>query len=137
MEAVNTKELKPKAARELAGKLQARCYQLENALDDLMRAVEIAQYTKQYTATEVFVREAEDLLKDRITLPDVNPGDTKFTIVESTEEGLEKALDIYNEDPTIEKRKHGDIIGTVDQDGKSHVDIKREKKRGNIHDAKA
>lgn len=137
MEAVDTKELKPKAARELAGKLQARCFQLENALDDLMRAVEIAQYTKQYTATEVFVRAAEDMLADRITIPEITQGGTKFTIVESTEEGLEKAMDIYNEDPTIEKRKHGDIIGTVDQEGNSHVDIQNSKKRGNIHDAKA
>ena len=137
MEAVNTKELKPKAARELAHKLQSRCFHLENALDDLMRAVEIAQYTKQYTATEVFVRCAEELLQDRITLPEAEQGDQKFTIVESSEEGLEKAMDIYNEDPTIEKRKHEKIIGTVDQDGTSHHDKKLAKKRGNIHNAKA
>lgn len=119
MEAVNTKELKPKAARELAGKLQARCFQLENALDDLMRAVEIAQYTKQYTATEVFVRAAEDLLQDRITIPEIEQGDRKFTIVETTEENLEKALDIYKDDPTINKRKHGAIDGIVKTDAKA------------------
>ena len=131
MEAVNTKELKPKAARELADKLQSRCFHLENALDDLMRAVEIAQYTKQYTATEVFVRCAEELLQDRITIPEIKHGDNKFTIVETTEEGLQKGLDILNEDPTIEKMKHGPIDGIVDQAGATH----KPKKRGNIHGA--
>ena len=118
MEAVNTKELKPKAARELAQKLQSRCFHLENALDDLMRAVEIAQYTKQYTATEVFVRCAEELLQDRITIPEVDQGDRKFTIVETTEENLEKALDIYKEDPKIAKRKHGQVDGIVKTNAK-------------------
>jgi hypothetical protein len=135
MEFQNPKDLKPKAARQLALDLQIRMLKLENCLDDLMRSVEIAQYTKQYTATEVFVRDAEELLKERLVLPEIEQGNTKFTIVESTEEGLEKALDIYNEDPTIEKRKHEKIIGTVDQDGVSHHDKKLAKKRGNIHNA--
>ena len=65
MEFKNPKDLKPKKARELALELQVRMIDLENTLDDLMRAVEIAQYTKQYNVTEVFVRQAEDLLKAR------------------------------------------------------------------------
>jgi hypothetical protein len=82
MEFVNPKDLKPKAARELALELQVRMLKLENTLDDLMRSVEIAQYTKQYTVTEVFVRDAEELLRDRITMPEIEQGDFKFTIVE-------------------------------------------------------
>ena len=82
MEFQNPKDLKPKAARQLALDLQIRMLKLENTLDDLMRSVEIAQYTKQYTVTEVFVRDAEELLKDRITLPEIEQGNTKFKIIE-------------------------------------------------------
>lgn len=78
----NPADLKPKAARQLALDLQIRMLKLENTLDDLMRSVEIAQYTKQYTVTEVFIRDAEELLKDRIVLPELNTGDTKFKIIE-------------------------------------------------------
>lgn len=119
MEFKNPKDLKPKEARQLALDLQIRMLDVENALDDLMRAVEIAQYTKQYTATEVFVRQAEDLLKERLTIPEIKQGDTKFTIVETTDENLEKALDIYKEDPTIAKRKHGQVDGIVKTDAKT------------------
>jgi len=133
MEFQNPKDLKPKAARQLALDLQVRMLDLENCLDDLMRAVEIAQYTKQYNVTEVFVRDAEALLKDRIVVPEHDQSNNKFTIVEASEEGLEKGLEIYNEDPTIEKRKHGSITATVDQTGAVH----KPKKRGNIHDTDA
>jgi hypothetical protein len=129
MEFQNPKDLKPKAARQLALDLQIRMLDLENCLDDLMRAVEIAQYTKQFNVTEVFIRDAEALLKDRIVVPEHDQSNNKFTIVEASEEGLEKGLDILNQDPTIEKRKHGAITGIVDQDGSTH----EHKKRGNIH----
>lgn len=82
MEFQNPKDLKPKAVRQLALDLQVRMLKLENTLDDLMRSVEIAQYTKQYNVTEVFVRDAEELLKERITLPEIKQGDTKFKIIE-------------------------------------------------------
>jgi hypothetical protein len=82
MEFQDPTKLKPKAARELALKLQVRMLELENTLDDLMRSVEIAQYTKQYNVTEVFVRDAEELLKERITLPELNQANTKFKILE-------------------------------------------------------
>ena len=82
MEFQNPKDLKPKAARQLALDLQIRMLKLENTLDDLMRSVEIAQYTKQYNVTEVFVRDAEELLKDRLVLPEITQGDTKFKIIE-------------------------------------------------------
>jgi hypothetical protein len=82
MEFQDPTKLKPKAARQLALELQVRMLKLENTLDDLMRSVEIAQYTKQYNVTEVFVRDADELLKDRIVLPELNQGDTKFKIIE-------------------------------------------------------
>ena len=82
MEFQDPTKLKPKAARQLALELQVRMLKLENTLDDLMRSVEIAQYTKQYNVTEVFVRDANELLKDRIVLPELNQGDTKFKIIE-------------------------------------------------------
>jgi hypothetical protein len=82
MEFQDPAKLKPKAARQLALDLQIRMLKLENTLDDLMRSVEIAQYTKQYNVTEVFVRDAEELLKERITLPELNQKDTKFKLIE-------------------------------------------------------
>jgi hypothetical protein len=82
MDFQNPKDLKPKAARQLALDLQVRMLKLENTLDDLVRSVEIAQYTKQYTVTEVFVRDAEELLKDRLVLPELEQGDTKFKLIE-------------------------------------------------------
>ena len=82
MEFQNPADLKPKAPRQLALDLQIRMLKLENTLDDLMRSVEIAQYTKQYNVTEVFVRDAEELLKDRLVLPEIEQGDTKFKIIE-------------------------------------------------------
>lgn len=82
MEFQDPTKLKPKVARQLALDLQVRMLKLENCLDDLMRSVEIAQYTKQYTATEVFVRDAEELLKERLVLPELNTGDMKFKLIE-------------------------------------------------------
>jgi hypothetical protein len=82
MEFQDPTKLKPKAARQLALDLQIRMLKLENTLDDLMRSVEIAQYTKQYTVTEVFVRDAEELLRERLVLPEIKQGDAKFTLIE-------------------------------------------------------
>jgi hypothetical protein len=82
MEFVNPKDLKPKAARELALELQLRILKLENCLDDLSRSLEIAQYTKQYQVTETFVRDAEVLLKDRLVIPEADQSNAKFTLVE-------------------------------------------------------
>jgi len=82
MEFQDPTKLKPKAARQLALDLQIRMLKLENTLDDLMRSVEIAQYTKQYNVTEVFVRDAEELLKDRIVLPEISQGNTKIKLIE-------------------------------------------------------
>jgi len=82
MEFQDPTKLKPKAVRELSLTLQKRILKLENTLDDLMRSVEIAQYTKQYNVTEVFVRDAEELLKDRLVLPEIDQANTKYRIIE-------------------------------------------------------
>jgi len=82
MEFQNPKDLKPKAARELALKLQLRILKLENCLDDLSRSVEIAQFTKQYNVTEAFVRDAEALLEDRLIVPEIDQSNRKFVLVE-------------------------------------------------------
>ncbi len=82
MELVDPKKLKPKEARELVLTLQKRCFQLENCLDDLSRSVEIAQFTKQYQVTEAFVRDAEQLLADRIRVPEIDQSGQKFTLIE-------------------------------------------------------
>ena len=78
----NPKDLKPKAARELALNLQLRILKLENCLDDLSRSVEIAQFTKQYNVTETFVRDAEALLEDRLIVPEIDQSNRKFVLVE-------------------------------------------------------
>jgi hypothetical protein len=44
--------------------------------------VEIAQFSKQYQVTEAFVRDAEELLTDRIVIPEIKQNDAQFTIVE-------------------------------------------------------
>lgn len=82
MEFLNPKDLKPKAARELALNLQLRILKLENCLDDLSRSVEIAQFTKQYNVTEAFVRDAEFLLQDRLIVPEIDQSNRKFVLVE-------------------------------------------------------
>lgn len=82
MEFVNPEKMKPKALKELVLDLQSRLYKAENCLDDLSRAVEIATFTKQFQVVDAFVRDAEALLEDRITLPEIEQGDTKYTIVE-------------------------------------------------------
>jgi uncharacterized protein (DUF1778 family) len=110
VEFVNPKELKPKAAREKVLELQLRIHRLENCLDDIARAAEIAQFTRQYDVTNAFCNDAQELLKDRLVLPEIKQGETKFTLVESSEDGLEKALDIAKQDAGKKLvKKHGNI----------------------------
>jgi hypothetical protein len=92
MNFVNPKELKPKAARQMVLDLQLRIMKLENCLDDLSRSVEIAQYTHQYQVTETFVRDAEELLQDRLIVPEIDQSNKKFTLIEGdlTKETIEE-----------------------------------------------
>lgn len=69
-------------AQKLIGKLQNRLYKAENCLDDLSRAMEIAQFTKQFHLTEVFMKDAAELLQDRITVPMPEQSDATYTVIE-------------------------------------------------------
>jgi len=104
------------SARELLLDLQKRLLKVENSLDDVARSVEIAQCTRQYQLTEVFVTEAMELLKDRLVIPIPDSNGPQITMVEGSEEGIKAGIDILNEDPHIEKMKHGEITGIVSTD---------------------
>ena len=82
MDFIDPKELKPKAARQMVLDLQLRLLKVENCLDDIARAAEIAQFTRQYDVTNAFCNDAEELLKDRIVLPELEQGQTKYKIIE-------------------------------------------------------
>lgn len=71
MEIINSQEIKKiKEARKLIDQQQDRIWRLENALADLARASEIAQYSQQYNVVETYRIEAEELLQDRLTVPE-------------------------------------------------------------------
>ena len=71
MEIIDSKEIKKiKEARKLIDDMQKRIWQLEHSLADLSRATEIAQYSQQYNVVETYRVEAEELLQDRLTLPE-------------------------------------------------------------------
>lgn len=59
-----------------------RIMRLEMCLDDLARATEIAQFSKQYHLAETYIREAEELLEARIVIPEEEHSDFKFTLLE-------------------------------------------------------
>lgn len=61
----------------------ARIQDLETALDDLSRAVEIAIITKQFNLVEGFRSRAEEMLKTKIVVEHPNLGPMKIAIVES------------------------------------------------------
>lgn len=110
MDFINPETVKrARDARKHLMTMQQRIHALENMLDDLARSVEIAQFSRQYQLTETYVTEAAELLKDRLILPEIDQSDFKYTLVETTQENLEKGMDILREDPTITERKHGHI----------------------------
>lgn len=73
MEIIDPKSIKKiTEARKLIADLQTRLLSTEQTLDDLARAAEIAEITKQFQLVASFRQTAEDLLKDRITMPMAN-----------------------------------------------------------------
>jgi hypothetical protein len=81
---IDPNELKTsKKIKGIVAAQQQRIFRLEQMLDDLCRSCEIAQYSQQYTITETYRTEAEELLRDRIVLPEIAPteGGTKLQIV--------------------------------------------------------
>jgi hypothetical protein len=84
MEIIDPNELKTsKKIKTIVATQQQRIFRLEQMLDDLCRSCEIAQYSQQYTITETYRTEAEELLRDRIVLPEIAPteGGMKLQIV--------------------------------------------------------
>lgn len=85
MEIIDTKKLrKVTEARAIIDNQQRRIWQLEQTLDDLARACEIAQYSQQYSITEIYRQASEEMLKDRITVPDQEQGPLKINIIEGS-----------------------------------------------------
>lgn len=106
MEVIDPASVKKiKEARELITTLQRQLWQTEQALDDLSRATEIAQYSKQYEVVESFRNAAEELLQGRLTIPENDMSDFKVTIVEATEEGLNQGIEA-TKDHKIKELKH-------------------------------
>jgi hypothetical protein len=82
MQVIDSKEIKRlKDAREIVDAQQQRIWHLELALDDLARACEIAQYSQQYNLTETFRAAANELLEDRLTVPEQENTPLKIQIV--------------------------------------------------------
>lgn len=80
-------------AQEHMAEFQQRIFELENLLDDLARSVEIAQFTKQYNVTQVFVDQALEKLQDRIVLPETKAPELKLSVIEGkADEELVKQL---------------------------------------------
>lgn len=82
MQIIDSEQIKRvKQAREIIDTQQKRIWQLEQTLDDLARACEIAQYSQQYNLTETFREAANDMLQDRLVAPEVEQGTPKFKII--------------------------------------------------------
>lgn len=73
MDAIKSAEVKTiKSARPIIDELQVRLMRAEDLLQDLSRAVEIAQYSGQYNLVEGFRQAAEEHLQDRLYRPDTS-----------------------------------------------------------------
>jgi hypothetical protein len=117
MEIIKPAEIKKiKEARELLTKFQIRLWEVEQALDDLSRATEIAQYSRQYEVVESFRTKAEEVLEDRLTVLEKDMSDFKVTIVETTKEGWEQGNEL-TKDHKLDKRKHN--ITSVIEEGET------------------
>lgn len=84
MELIKVKEIKKVTeARKIIDNLQVRLLAREQALDDLARAAEIAEFSKQYHLVTSFRQTAEEQLVDRIVIPTVaEDQDIKIRIYE-------------------------------------------------------
>ena len=84
MEIIDPKSIKKiTEARKIIADLQLRLVSREQTLDDLARAVEIAEVTKQFHLVSSFRQSAEEQLQDRIVVPTVGENtDMKIRIYE-------------------------------------------------------
>jgi hypothetical protein len=63
---VDVRDLKcSKKIKLLIAHMQGDLMDAQHMLDDLARSVEIAQITRQYQVTEVFVEQSQEMLKER------------------------------------------------------------------------
>jgi len=70
MELIDPAEIKKVTeARKIIADLQVRLLEREQALDDLARAVEIAEITHQFQLVTSFRQTAEEQLQDRVVVP--------------------------------------------------------------------
>jgi len=84
MEPINFDNVKAsKKVKKLIAELQYRLLQTEDALEDIARAAEIAEVTGQVEMMSTFVKQANELLADRIVRPDssIAADNYKMTIV--------------------------------------------------------
>lgn len=84
MEPINFDDVKAsKKVKKLIAELQYRLLQTEDALEDIARAAEIAEVTGQVEMMSTFVKQANELLADRIVRPDssIAADNYKMTIV--------------------------------------------------------
>jgi hypothetical protein len=65
----------------------------EDALEDMARAAEIAEISGQFEMMSTFVRQANEVLAERIIRPDtsVKAGDYKMTVITDDEEDKKDA----------------------------------------------
>ena len=121
MQVIKVEEVKKiKEARELITTLQRQLWKTEHALDDLSRATEIAQYSKQYEVVDSFRVAAEEVLQDRLVIPEHDMSDYQVTVVETTKEGWEKGNDL-TKDHKIDKLKHN-ITSVMREEGEEKKD---------------
>ena len=70
MELINSAEVKrARDARKLIDTLQQKLWATEQALDDLSRACEIAQFSRNFEVTAAFRDAADKILETRLTAP--------------------------------------------------------------------
>lgn len=93
MQLINTHDIKTsKKIKQLIDDLQTHCLQMEDALEDLARAAEIAEITGQFEMLSTFVSQANTVLVDRIQRPDTSiaAGQYKMTIITDDDAQEEK-----------------------------------------------
>jgi hypothetical protein len=94
MELVDVNEIKAtKKVKQLILDLQIKLLSTEDALEDMARAAEIAEISGQFEMMSTFVRQANEVLAERIIRPDtsVKAGDYKMTVITDDEEDKKDA----------------------------------------------
>ena len=84
MELTDFKPLKAtKKVKIIIYELEERLLKMQDALDDMARACEIAQATSNTDMLSTFVTQAQDILEDKLVRPDssIGAGDHKFKII--------------------------------------------------------